>query len=197
LFLCALRTGMREGELIALQPGDIDFQGGFIDVKRNSVRGDITTPKNGKTRRVDMSDQLSELLHAHLTKRKRETLRKGWAETPEWLFYNEDGKMVDVSNLRKRVFYKCLEKSGIRRITLHQLRHTYATLKIQAGHNIADVSKQLGHSSIKITVDTYFYYIPGTSSTEVNDLDQNTAPKCTPYAPSHDFTNKKRLAELS
>lgn len=197
LFLCALRTGMREGELIALQPGDIDFQGGFIEVKRNSVRGDITSPKNGKIRRVDMSSQLDSVLNSHLTQRKRETLKKGWTETPEWLFYNEDGKMVDVSNLRKRVFYKCLEKSGIRRITLHQLRHTYATLRIQAGHNIADVSKQLGHSSIKITVDTYFHYMPGTSSTEVNDLDQITAPKCTPYAPSHDFTNEKRLAELS
>jgi integrase len=197
LFLCALRTGMREGELIALKPGDLDFNGGFIEVKRNYVRGDITTPKNGKTRRVDMSDQLSAELEAHLTQRKRETLKKGWTEIPEWLFYNEDGKMVDVSNLRKRGYYKCLEKSGIRRITLHQLRHTYATLRIQTGHNIADVSKQLGHSSIKITVDTYFHYIPGTSSTEVNDLDQNTAPKCTPYAPSHDFTNKKRLAELS
>jgi integrase len=44
-FLCALRTGMREGELIALKPGGVDFNGGFIEVKRNCVRGDITTPK--------------------------------------------------------------------------------------------------------------------------------------------------------
>ena len=105
-FLCALRTGMREGELIALQPGDIDFKGGFIEVKRNCVRGDVTSPKNGKTRRVDMSSQLAAVLKLHITKRKRETLKKGWSEIPEWLFYNEDGKMIDVSNLRKRVFYK-------------------------------------------------------------------------------------------
>jgi len=105
-FLCALRTGMREGELIALQPGDIDFKGGFIEVKRNCVSGDVTSPKNGKTRRVDMSSQLAAVLKLHITKRKRETLKKGWSEIPEWLFYNEDGKMIDVSNLRKRVFYK-------------------------------------------------------------------------------------------
>jgi integrase len=80
---------------------------------------------------------------------------------------------------------------------LHQLRHTYATLRIQAGHNIADVSKQLGHSSIKIIVDTYFHYIPGTRNSEVNDLDQANAPQCTPAAPSHDFTNEKRVSELS
>jgi integrase len=48
-----------------------------------------------------------------------------------------------------------IEKGGLRKIRLHDLRHTYATLRIQSGHNIADVSRQLGHHSIRITVDTY------------------------------------------
>jgi integrase len=193
-FICALRTGMREGELIALKPGDIDFNSGFIEIKRNCVRGDITTPKNGKTRRVDMTTQLMVVLKEHLTTRKRETLKKGWKETPEWLFYNEVGQMINVGNLRKRVFYKCLEKAGLRRITIHQLRHTYATLRIQAGHNIADVQRQLGHHSIKVTVDTYYHYMPGTGNTEVNDLDQNCAPIRTLSAPSHDSANEKGAA---
>ena len=67
---------------------------------------------------------------------------------PEWLFYNEAGSPVDVNNVRDRVFYKTLENAGLRRIRIHDLRHTYATLRIRAGHNIADVSKQLGHHSI-------------------------------------------------
>ncbi|MFH1672178.1 MAG: site-specific integrase [Pseudomonadota bacterium] len=197
LFVCALRTGMREGELIALKPGDVDFNGGFIEVKRNSVRGAITTPKNGKTRRVDMSGQLADVLKAHLTERKKETLKSGWKEPPEWLFYNEAGGLIDPANLRKRVFYKCLEKAKLRRIRLHDLRHTYATLRIGAGHNIADVSKQLGHHSIKITIDTYYHWIPGSNKSEVDQLDSTTAPNCTLYAPSHENSTKKGAANLA
>ena len=59
------------------------------------------------------------------------------------------------------MFFKILDKAGLRRIRLHDLRHTYATLRIQAGHNIADVSRQLGHHSINITVDTYYHWMPG------------------------------------
>lgn len=197
LFLCALRTGMREAELISLKPGDIDFNGGFIEVERNCVRGDITTPKNGKTRMVDMSTQLARVLKSHITNRKKEALKKGWGEPPEWLFYNENGGMVDPSNLRKRVFYKCLEKAELRRIRIHDLRHTYATLRIQAGHNIADVSKQLGHHSIKITIDTYYHWIPGSNKSEVDQLDSKTAPICTLSAPSHDNYTKKGAANLA
>ncbi|MGB2927408.1 MAG: site-specific integrase [Desulfobacterales bacterium] len=196
-FLCALRTGMREGELIALKPGDIDFNGGFIEVERNCVRGEITTPKNGKTRMVDMSTQLARVLKSHITNRKKDALKKGWGEPPEWLFYNENGGMVDPSNLRKRIFYKCLEKAGLRRTRIHDLRHTYATLRIQAGHNIADVSKQLGHHSIKITIDTYYHWIPGSNKSEVDQLDSKTAPICTLSAPSHDNSTKKGAANLA
>ena len=76
-FLCALRTGMREGELIALKPGDIDFKNRLIDISRNCVRRCVTTPKSGKTRRVDMSNGLADTLSKHLTERKKEALKKG------------------------------------------------------------------------------------------------------------------------
>ena len=87
--------------------------------------------------------------------------------------------MIDVANLRKCIFYKCLEKAGLKRIRLHDLRSTYATLRIQAGHNIADVSKQLGHHSIKVTVDTYYRWTPGTNSEEVTNWTQNPQPVMT------------------
>jgi integrase len=76
LFLCAPRTGIREGELVALKGIDVDFNGGFIHVQRNLSRGKITLPKNGKTRRVDMSAQLSEVLSELLSKGRAEALRK-------------------------------------------------------------------------------------------------------------------------
>ena len=65
-FLCALRTGMRLGELLALQWGDIDLGSRFIEVRRNLVSGKLTTPKNTNRRRVDMSAHLTETLERRL-----------------------------------------------------------------------------------------------------------------------------------
>jgi integrase len=175
-FLTALRTGMRLGELIALQPGDLDFNGGFIEVRRSYSRGRLTTPKSGKTRRVDMSNGLAETLKQHLIDRKKEALQKGWGEPPTLLFYNEAGNLIDINGIRKRVFYKCLEKAGLRQIRIHDLRHTYASLRISKGDNILDVSKQLGHHSIKITLDIYGHLIPGAKKSEVDELDGKQAP---------------------
>jgi integrase len=176
LFLTALRTGMRLGELVALKPSDLDFNGRFIEVRRSLSRGNISTTKSGKSRRVDMSNGLAKVLKKYLTKRKAETLEKGWGEQPEFLFYSETGGLIDINNLRKRVFYKCLEKAGLRRIRVHDLRHTYATLRINKGDNILDVSKQLGHHSIKITIDTYSHWLPGGNKSQVDELDGNEAP---------------------
>jgi integrase len=175
-FLTALRTGMRLGELLALQPGDLDFNGGFIEVKRNFTRGHLTTTKSGKSRRVDMSKELSATLKTYLVERKKDTLKNGWGEPPEWLFYSAEGRMIDGNNFRKRVFSKVLEKAGLRQIRIHDLRHTYATLRISKGDNILDVSKQLGHHSVKITLDVYAHWMPGGKKSEVDELDSETAP---------------------
>ena len=124
LFLCAVRTGLRLGELLALQWPDIDFNGRFTEVRRNLVAGRVTTPKNGKTRRVDMSAQLTATLKALLQARKKETLKNGWGSVPEWIFCTESGGPLDGDNLRHRVFYKLLEKAELRRVRFHDLRHT-------------------------------------------------------------------------
>lgn len=179
-FLCALRTGVRLSELIGLQPGDIDFHNRFIEVRRGIVRGRITTPKSGKTRRVDMSRQLADVLRSHLLDTKKETLRRGWKKPPEWLFYNENGRALDPNNLRKRYFYRCLEKAGLRRIRLHDLRHTFATLLISQGESLAYVRDQLGHHSIQVTVDIYGHLVPGSNRDAVDKLDDAPHPAA-PY----------------
>ena len=184
LFLCALRTGMRLGELLGLQWGDIDFQGRFIEVRRNRVAGRTTTPKNGKTRRVDMSMQLTQVLRALLTARKTEALQRGWKHVPDWVFCTEEGSPLDGDNLRHRVFYKVLAKAGLRRIRLHDLRHTFASLLIQNGESLAYVRDQLGHSSIQVTVDTYRHLIPGANRQAVDRLDDATI--CNPHATRND-----------
>jgi integrase len=121
---------MRLGELLGLQWGDVDFRGRFLEVRRNQVAGWTTTPKNGKTRRVDMSGQLTDALRTLLITRKEETLCKAWGEMPAWVFCNEEGRPLDGDNLRHRVFYKVLERAGLRRIRFHDLRHTFASLLI-------------------------------------------------------------------
>jgi integrase len=172
-FLCALRTGLRLGELLTLQWGDIDFHGGFIEVRRSFTRGHYTTPKNGKTRRVDMSPQLAETLKELRTERKRETLARGWREVPELVFVDTAGGLEDGNNLRKRVFHRALEKAGLRRVRIHDLRHTVATMLIQNGESLAYVRDQLGHSSIQITVDIYGHLEPGKNRAAVAKLDDN------------------------
>lgn len=82
---------MRLGEALALQWGDIDFHGRFVTIRRNFSRGKIETPKNGKSRRVDMSMQLAEVLEGLKHERKLEALKKGWGKIPEWAFVNHSG----------------------------------------------------------------------------------------------------------
>jgi len=184
LFLCAVHTGMRSGELAGLQWGDIDFSGKFLMVRRNFTRGRIEKTKTGQIRHVDMSDVLLHELQALKCKRQAEYLAKGKNEIPEWVFLGpgnivwEDGKPVgrqegqqlDMQNVKNRFFLKCLEKAKLRRIRFHDLRHTFASLLIQNGESLAYVKDQLGHSSIKMTVDVYGHLVPGANRQAVNRL---------------------------
>ena len=119
-----------------------------------------------------MSPQLTETLLAYRTASIKKGLRLGIGE-PEHLFSNNAGRPIDVNNWRPRIFNKALTKAKLRKIRIHDLRHTYATLRISKGDNIADVSKQLGHHSINITVDTYYHWIPGIGKSQVDELDGN------------------------
>jgi integrase len=83
LFFCAVTTGMRQGELIGLKPIDVDFAGRFIHVQRNISRGEASSPKNGKTRRVDMSLQLTNLLDQLVAKRRATALTREMEKSPE------------------------------------------------------------------------------------------------------------------
>jgi integrase len=77
------------------------------------------------------------------------------------LLTTDNGGFQDMKNLKKRHFHKCLQKAGLRRIRFHDLRHTFASLLIQNGESLTYVKEQLGHSSIKITVDVYGHLVPG------------------------------------
>ena len=169
--LTLARTGMRIGEAIGLQWGDIDFNGQFITIQRGMSRGKIETPKNGKKRKVDMSKQLTETLLKLKKERIAEKLKKGWKEMPDWVFISETGTAIDSSSWRKRIFEKALEKAELRKIRIHDLRHGYASQLIQAGESLAYIRDQLGHHSIKVTVDIYGHLAPEGNKNAVNKLD--------------------------
>ena len=77
---------------------------------------------------------------------------------------------MDMHNVKNRHFFKCMEKAGLRRIRFHDLRHTFASLLIQNGESLAYVKDQLGHSSIRLTVDVYGHLVPGANRQAVNKL---------------------------
>ncbi len=190
LFLLLARTGMRIGEALALQWDDVDFDKRFIEVKRSYVRGRISTPKNSKTRRVDMSLQLAEALKAQ----KQWFMLKlvGSQNDAQYVFTNKEGGLIDISNWRNRVFNKALTKAEVKKIRIHDLRHTYATLRISKGDNIAYVSKQLGHHSVKFTWDVYYHWVPGMKKSEVDELDDPSLkhPSAPPLHPDHQKIEK-------
>jgi integrase len=172
LLLCAVRTGMRLGELLALQWGDLDFHGRFIVVQRNYTRGEVVLPKSGDFRRVDMSRELSHALKDLHAERQLESVANGWKAVPEWVFCSEVGVLLDPDNFRHRVFYALIKKGELRRIRFHDLRHTFASLLLQQGESPVYVKEQLGHSSIAITVDLYGHLIPGGNRQAVDKLDE-------------------------
>ncbi len=176
------RTGMRIGEAIGLQWGDIDFNGGFITIQRGRSKSRTETPKNGKSRRVDMSNQLTETLKQLKRQRMEEKLKNGWKEIPEWVFISEQGTPLIEGHWRERVFNKALGKAKLRKVRIHDLRHGYASQLIQAGESLAYIRDQLGHHSIKVTVDIYGHLAPGGNKAAVNRLDDET-PSGTLWAP--------------
>ena len=74
----------------------------------------------------------------------------------------------------------CLCSGGLRRIRIHDLRHTYASLLIQNGESLAYVKEQLGHHSIQMTVDVYGHLVPGSNRQAVDRLDDPTSPPAVP-----------------
>lgn len=104
------------------------------------------------------------------TEKKKAALKRG-VQFSEWVFANKKQKIFERVGLHKD-FKKCLEETGIKRnIRFHDLRHTYATTRLLRGHNIGDISYQLGHSSVKITYDVYGHWVPGKFKNEVAELD--------------------------
>jgi integrase len=170
-FLCAFRTGMRLGEILGLRWSDVDWSGKFIEVQRSFKNRKISPTKTGRVRQVDMSDQLLETLRSLYTKRKKEALQTGAGAVIESVFHNSRGEPIAQNSIRN-IYKRLLRGAKLRDFRFHDIRHTYASLLLGNSESPVYVMEQMGHSSIKITVDIYGHLIPGSNRTAVNQLDE-------------------------
>ena len=86
--------------------------------------------------------------------------RHKWKVPPPWLFRTRSARLLEPHNVRN-VFRKCLKASGLpEHFTPHCLRHTFASVLLQAGESVQYVQEQLGHASITLTADTYGKWLP-------------------------------------
>lgn len=167
-FLCAFRTGMRLGELLGLRWGDVDWNGRFIDVKRSYKKGKIGPTKTGRSRRVDMSDQLAAALKDIHDSRK--VIDGPGESTATEIIFQRNGKPMEQGFIR-RVFKTILTKAELKHRRVHEARHAFASHLLSQGVSPVYVKEQLGHTSIQMTVDIYGHLIPGSNREAVNLLD--------------------------
>jgi len=166
VFLVAATTGMRRGEVLGLRWQDVD-----LDAARASIRQTIicvahevvfSEPKTHKGRRtVPLASQTVAALKAHRAQQTSEKLAIGPGNyhDHDLVFAAADGAPLDPESV-SLVFDRRVRKSGLPRIRLHDLRHTWATLALQAGVPVKVVSEILGHASVSITYDVYSHVIP-------------------------------------
>jgi integrase len=174
-------TGLRLGEACALQWEDIDGTGRFLEVRRTvGLRARlllIGAPKSGQARRVDLPAALAVRLAERRSVQEAEAAVKGLDPSP-WVFPSatDPSRPLNAQHLRFKVWYRVLRHAGLRGVRLHDLRHTYASLLLQAGEPIGYVKQQLGHSSIQVTVDRYGHFVPGANRSAVDRLAERTTP---------------------
>ena len=134
-----LGTGMRQGELLALRWEDTDLIAGRLMVRRAVARGIIGTPKSGKAREIPLNAKVIRALKAHRHLRG------------ELVFCDQAGKMLPKGVCRWPIWGAC-RRAGLRRISWHVLRHTFASHLVMRGAALKAVQELLGHSTIEMTM---------------------------------------------
>ena len=130
--------------MVTVTWGDFNWRSGF-HLRRNLVRGQLTSPKNHQARRVDLSRQLRVALRLWRRQQRRAWLAVG-RPFPDWVFASVTGSALDEANVRK-AFNRILDAAELDRRGPHEMRHTVASLPLQDGAPITRVSRQVGHKA--------------------------------------------------
>lgn len=171
LYLLALATGMRQGELFALRWQDLDLDAGAgarpsLQVRRSvrRIQGQLhfNEPKTARgRRRIALAPSVAEALRGQRTRQLAERLMLGPAwDDGDLVFPNPVGHVLDPSNVTHTSFRPLLRRAGLPQIRFHDLRHTAATLLLLRHVNPKVVSELLGHASVAITLDIYSHVLP-------------------------------------
>ena len=166
MFLVALFTGIRQGEVCGLQWGCVDFDDGTILIDkqlqslRATTRGDsekysLVPTKNGKERTITAAPYVMELLWK--TKQRQNANRKLWGnafQENDLVFTDELGNRITPQALY-RAFKIIVTESGMPMVRFHDLRHSYAVISLKSGDDVKTVQENLGHATAAFTLDTY------------------------------------------
>jgi integrase len=171
LFMTAVLTGLRAGELFALRWSDVDWNARQLIVRRSLSRsGGFQQPKTkAGRRRVDLSELLVTELKRWKLKCPKEQ-RDDDVEPLDLMFPNTAGKPENHSNVVRRGFKPALRRAGLREIRFHDLRHTFASLLIDNQEHPKYIQSQMGHSSIKVTMDVYGHLMSATNARAAEKL---------------------------
>lgn len=165
LWTVFLLQGLRLGEALGLRWADVDFEAQQIHIRQTvmhlATKGMVVgTPKTPRSRRtLDLTPLTAAALRAHRTRQLEERVKIG----PEWLgtgvfadlvFTNQLGGPLHPTTV-SHMLHRRLERAGLPRLRVHDLRHTYATILHESGCDLIDVQHALGHSSYHLTADTY------------------------------------------
>lgn len=177
LYVLAITTGLREGELLGLRWADVDLEGGRLRVLRQLTRTkkglSFTAPKRGRTRAVRLTNTAVAILKAHKAAQNGERLKAGSLWQDDGLVFTSTvGTPVDVGNLTYRSFRPLLKRAGLPQIRIHDLRHTAATLLLAKGVHPKIVQEMLGHSTITQTMDTYSHVLPDMQDQAVTAMNE-------------------------
>lgn len=175
LWLLALKTGLRRGELLGIRWGDLDLNAGTLRVQQTVLvlagAPSIQQPKTDAGRRtVKLSADVVAALEKHrLAWVERKLSAASWTDL-DLVFCTGEGKPLNPNNLY-RAYNAIVARANVPRIRLHDMRHTHATLLLAAGTPIKAVSERLGHAKTSITLDTYAHVLPDMQDRAVEAID--------------------------
>lgn len=182
LFHLAVKTGMRQGELLGLKWADLNWTTGVLQVRRQAqcVPGKGFVFCEPKTKAGKRTIQLGEaslnILRQQLEKQHlmKDIAGDRWKEN-DLIFPSTVGTPLDLCNLLKE-FKRVLIKAGLPEIRFHDLRHTAASIMLKHNIPIFTVSRVLGHSRPSITLDIYAHMIPGMQDQVAKLMDEVITP---------------------
>ena len=166
----ALATGLRRGELLGLQWGDIDLDRGVLRVERSveetkaGLRCKAPKTKRGR-RNLTLASEAIAVLRAHKIKLLEQRFALGMGPiTPMTLvFATSDGELIRPRNLTK-AWSRVRSARKLPAVSFHAFRHSHASMLIRAGVDILTISRRLGHSKAAITLDFYGHLIEGADA---------------------------------